>query len=179
MYRLQPQDHTSTAFPSYASPLRTCSGVRCTLLQAACTVSLPNRCVIRQKTAHDAAGTHRHRDYKPVPHATRVMPTAIFTSGAMYSGVPQAVLQSDSVSPSLEYPKSHSFRMAGASPCSRMLSSCREQQEQGRQGEGGCGLGALHSQRMGCATPHICQRQNTLQVPRARRNISSHCFMVP
>ncbi len=46
------------------------------------------------------------------------------TSGAMYSGVPQAVLQSDSRLPSLLYPKSHSLSTAGASPCSSMLSSC-------------------------------------------------------
>ena len=51
------------------------------------------------------------------------------TSGAMYSGVPQAVLQPDASVPSpssLEYPKSHSFSISLCPAlCSSMLSSCR------------------------------------------------------
>ena len=47
------------------------------------------------------------------------------TSGDMYSGVPQAVLQTDPLSSSLLYPKSHSLMMgSGMLPSSSTLSSC-------------------------------------------------------
>ncbi len=48
-------------------------------------------------------------------------------SGAMYSGVPQRVLQPDAAATSLLKPQSHSFSVgldAPGSTCSRMLSSC-------------------------------------------------------
>lgn len=47
------------------------------------------------------------------------------TSGAMYSGVPQAVLHRDPATSSLEYPKSHILMMgSGWLPSSSTLSSC-------------------------------------------------------
>ena len=49
------------------------------------------------------------------------------TSGAMYSGVPQAVLHSDCVTSSLLYPKSHSLMLGrGCCPSSSTLSSCTD-----------------------------------------------------
>ena len=46
------------------------------------------------------------------------------TSGAMYSGVPQAVLQMEPATSSLLYPKSQILTTGRESrPCSRMLSS--------------------------------------------------------
>lgn len=49
----------------------------------------------------------------------------LLTSGAMYSGVPQAVLHTEPESSSLEYPKSHILMMgSGRLPSSSTLSSC-------------------------------------------------------
>ena len=49
------------------------------------------------------------------------------TSGDIYSGVPQAVLQTEPLSSSLLYPKSHSLMMgSGMLPSSSTLSSCAE-----------------------------------------------------
>jgi hypothetical protein len=56
------------------------------------------------------------------------------TSGAMYSGVPQAVLHTEPESSSLEYPKSHILMMgSGRLPSSSTLSSCSGVKEHRRQ----------------------------------------------
>jgi len=63
-----------------------------------------------------------HTGYEETQHE---LPDRGRTSGAMYSGVPQAVLHREPATSSLEYPKSHILMMgSGWLPSSSTLSSC-------------------------------------------------------